>query len=83
LEDDGPAAEILLPGRSCPFRSRSVARAQRVDDLLGLGEPARLVLRVDQVTIDDDVEDAVVAADQFGVDLEIVLQPGRQTGGSG
>ena len=37
------------------------------------------MLRVDQVAVDHDVEDAVVALDQLRLDVEVLLDPGRWT----
>ena len=45
------------------------------------GEAARLVLRVDELSVDDDVEDATVALDQLRIDIHRLLDLGRQTGG--
>jgi hypothetical protein len=41
------------------------------------------VLRPDQVPVDRHVEDAAVAGDEPGLDLEFLLDRGRQTGGDG
>jgi hypothetical protein len=46
-----------------------------------LREAARLVFGVDQLSVHLDVEDAVVALDELGLDTNLLLDLGRQTGG--
>ena len=59
------------------FRSGS----EQAQNLLVFGEAAHFVLREYEATVGDDIEDAVVAADEFGFDLQFLFQGGRQTGG--
>jgi hypothetical protein len=51
------------------------------DDLMLFGESTGGVLRKHQVSIHQDVEDAVVTLDQLGLDSEFLREPGPQTGG--
>jgi len=44
---------------------------------------ARGLLGVDQVAVQDHLEDAAGGRDQLGVQIELVLELGRQTGGDG
>ncbi len=44
-------------------------------------ESAGLELRVDERSVDVDVEDASAAGDQLGLDAELLLDLCRQTGG--
>src|SRR5262245_54226006 len=62
--------------------SRLHERAERLDDLALFGETALRVLREDELPIRDDVEDAVVALDQPGLDSQLTSQRGPQTGGA-
>jgi hypothetical protein len=48
-----------------------------------LGEAARLLLGEEKVVIHGDLEDAATAADELGGDAELLLDLGRQTGGTG
>jgi hypothetical protein len=64
-------------------RRGSPAIAQALEDLFGLRIAARLVLREDQLAVEDDVEDAAVAANQLGDDAGLPFDLGRQTGGPG
>ena len=57
--------------------------AEQLDHLGVVREAAGLVLREDEVAVGDDVEDAAAAFDQLGLDTELALQPGLQTGGLG
>jgi hypothetical protein len=41
------------------------------------------VLAVDSLAIDVDIEHAAAAADEFRLDVEFILDSGRQTGGLG
>ena len=41
----------------------------------------RLLLGVDELSVDDDVEDAAASLDQLGLDPGLFADPGRQTGG--
>jgi hypothetical protein len=52
-------------------------------DLAGLRETAQLLLGEDQVVPDRDLEDASAAADELGLDAELLLDLSRQTGGAG
>lgn len=51
-------------------------------DLTIVGESTQRSLRKDQLSIDDDLEDAVRTLDQLGRSFEIAVQFSRQTGGS-
>ena len=51
--------------------------------LPGLGETTVGFLRVDQLTVERDLEDAVLALDQGRLDVEVLGDLVRQTGGSG
>ena len=57
--------------------------AQFLEDLVVFGEAPRRVLREEQLGVSVDVEDPVAAADQLGLDADLVADPGRQTGGPG
>jgi hypothetical protein len=57
-------------------------RTERLDDLALFGEPPRRVLREDEISVGDDVEDAVVTLDQPGLDSQFPSQRGPQTGGA-
>src|SRR5438874_3770756 len=52
-------------------------------DLVLLGEAPDLVLREDRLSVEDHVEDPVLALRELGIDPEIALDGGRQTGGLG
>ena len=54
---------------------------QASDDLRMRGKAMRLVLREDFLSVDDDVEHAAVARDDLGLQPELTLNRGRQTGG--
>ena len=65
-------------------RRATLARArvsEQPEDFLVFGKAAALVFGEDEFTVGDDIENAVVAADEFGFDLQFLLQGGRQTGG--
>ena len=51
------------------------------EDLFVLRKTARLVLRVDELAVHDDVEDALASGKQLGLVVEIASDRGRQTGG--
>lgn len=56
------------------------------DDLLhlaALGEAPEGLLGEDEVAVELDFENAVLTLDQVGVEVEALLQLGRQTGGTG
>lgn len=42
-----------------------------------------VVLAEDELAVDDDIEDAAPARDELRLDLERILDLGRQTGGTG
>jgi hypothetical protein len=52
-------------------------------DFARLGKPAVGFLRIHQLAVDDDLEDAVFAFDQFGSYAEPRFNVVRQTGGAG
>jgi len=52
-------------------------------DFTGLGEAAQLLLGEEQVVVHGDLEDATTAADELRGDAELLLDLGRQTGGTG
>ena len=58
-------------------------RFDQVEDFLVFGEAAHVLLAPDLGAVDVDVEDPARTLDQFGLDLERLLQCVRQTGGSG
>jgi hypothetical protein len=53
-----------------------------LNDLAGLREAAQGLLGEDQVVPDRDLEDASAAADELGLDAELLLDLSRQTGGA-
>jgi len=55
---------------------------QRLNDLVLFWKPARRMLREDEVSICDNVENAVVTLDQSGFDSQLSRQLGPQTGGA-
>jgi hypothetical protein len=55
--------------------------AELCEDFVGIGESSGLVLRVDQLAIHDDVEDAIIAPDEFRLDAPGFLDFGHQPGG--
>jgi len=55
--------------------------SKNLDDLILFGKTVHLVLGENELSIDNDVEDAAVPADQLGLDAELFLYSGRQTGG--
>ena len=55
--------------------------AERLEDLVVLGEPARVVLGIDEFSIGHDVEDAAAAFDQLHLGVDRLLDGSRQTGG--
>lgn len=56
------------------------AFTQQLDDLALARKAARRMLRVDQLPVDADVENAFVALDELGRDAELVAELGCQTG---
>lgn len=56
---------------------------QQLFDFARFGKPSGGLLRIHQVAVDDDFEDAVLAFDQVGSDAELRFNIVRQTGGSG
>jgi hypothetical protein len=61
----------------------SGASAELAEDLVGIGEPPGLVLRVDALPVDTYVEDAAVALEELRLYAEGFLDAGRQPGGLG
>lgn len=59
---------------------RSAERTDRLDDFLVLGKTPGFLLAEDACAIDVDVKVTAAALDQFGVNLEFLLQCGGQTG---
>jgi CubicO group peptidase (beta-lactamase class C family) len=55
-------------------------RLDRVDDFLMRGKPMRRVFRKNRRAVDDDVEDAPLAGDDFGVEPQLAGKRGSQTG---
>ncbi len=53
------------------------------EDLVLFREAPGFVLREDQLVVLVDVEDAAVSSDQLGFGSGRLLDPGRQTGGTG
>jgi hypothetical protein len=64
-----------------PRDGQAAPRVDQVTDFVGAGKRVGLVLGVHQLVIDLDVEDALVALLDFGVDAVALLELGRQTGG--
>jgi hypothetical protein len=58
-------------------------RGQLVEDLIVFGEPAGLMLTVDQSAIHLYIEDPAAALDQFRLDAVLLLDRSRQTGSLG
>ena len=56
---------------------------QSANDLARLREAPHLLLGEDQLIAESDVEDPARAFDQVGLNAELLLDVGRQTGGSG
>src|SRR5688572_413445 len=56
---------------------------QLAQDLAGLGEPSDILLREDHLSVDRHLEHTAVSRDELGVNPEVLLQLGRQTGGPG
>jgi len=52
-------------------------------DLAGLRKAADGLLRVDQLAVEGDLEDPVTALDQDRLEVELLRDLCRQTGGSG
>jgi hypothetical protein len=69
-----------MPRHLCVVSPR-VLLAKVRKDLIVLGEPARLVLGEDEVSVHDDIEDSPAALDQLRLDIELFGDSGRQTGG--
>jgi hypothetical protein len=55
--------------------------AKKHKNFLVLGETPDLVLREDELSIHNNVKDAVGALDQMRLDAELIGDSGRQTGG--
>jgi len=60
-----------------------LAGGQRLENLAMLGKAPGSVLAVDQVAVDLHVEDAAPAFDELGLNVELVFDRFRQTGGLG
>ena len=75
-----------MQARAC-LRASGAGRGrllpQKRQDLVVRRKASDLVLREDVPAVDVDVEDAVVTLDEFGFDVELVTNRGRQTGGLG
>jgi hypothetical protein len=67
----------------CSLRWTRLLGRQLLQHLARVGEAAFLLLRVDQLTVGADLEDAALAFDERRVDALRVLEFGRQTGGPG
>jgi len=73
---------VQIPGSAvCLAPIIRLSRIEPIDDLPWRRKALLLMLREDHVAVDDDIEHAIVALDQRRVDAELVLDPGRQTGG--
>jgi len=57
--------------------------ADGAQDLVVLGEPARPTLREDQLTIRCHLVHTAGAFHELGLDVELLFDEGRQTGGPG
>ena len=54
-----------------------------INNLIVLGKPAGDLLRENQITIDAHIKHAAGSFDESGLDVELILQGGRQTGSLG
>ena len=54
---------------------------QLIENLYVLRETAGFVLTVDLVSVDDDIKNATTPLDQLGINIQLFLDRGRQTGG--
>ena len=66
---------------ACPPPWTLGQRAELVDDLALAREAPFLLLGEERLVVGGDDEDAAGAADELGVDAELFLDLGRQTGG--
>jgi hypothetical protein len=55
--------------------------AKKLKNFVVSGEATDLVLREDELSIHDNIKDAVGALDQLWLDAELIGDSGRQTGG--
>jgi hypothetical protein len=55
--------------------------AEQIEDLFVFGKPPLLVLGEDALAVDHHVEHATIPFEQLRFDLELLGDPGRQTGG--
>jgi hypothetical protein len=55
--------------------------AKKLKNFVVPGEATDLVLREDELSIHDNIKDAVGALDQLRLDAELIGDSGRQTGG--
>lgn len=65
------------------FSGMSNPRADETQDLVVLGEAPLLTLRVDQLTIHGHLVHTAGAFHEMGLDIELPLDEGRQTGSPG
>jgi len=82
LGAEAPRA-AAAPATGLAFASAGRALGQRVDDFLVIWEAPGLVFAVDELAVRLDVENAAGPFDEIGLDAELFLDSGRQTGGLG
>jgi hypothetical protein len=76
-------ARGAVTGRGREPELRAVPLLERLLDLAGVGEAAQLFLGEDEVVPHGDLENATAAANQLGLDAELLFDLSRQTGGTG
>jgi hypothetical protein len=67
--------------RTDPFELLCSGSVELREDLRIFRKSTFVVLREDELSVDLDVEDSTAAGDEFGNDVVVLLDPGRQTGG--
>lgn len=73
-----------MPIKVPPGKPASEVRlllAKKLKNFVVPGEATNLVLRKDELSIHDDIKDAIVALDQLRLNAELIRDFGRQTGG--
>lgn len=64
-------------------RARSaLQRRELLQNLVVVGEAPFLLLREDRTAVDTNIEDAARSLDQLRLDVKVLLDGGRQTGGA-
>jgi hypothetical protein len=67
--------------RTDPFELLCSGSVELAKDLRIFRKSTFVVLREDELSVDLDVENSTAAGDEFGNDVVVLLDPGRQTGG--